>query len=568
MGPKSAVVRAAKEAYEVARDSDQVIESLKMEMESLHSRTPDHTETAEPGSSRESLAYKDAQVWKDLKTETGFASCTDYMEFYKKVRPDFEDRLQQFRELPGHALSLRRDCYSGTALIQALREPPGNVCTQLVLWSLNAGGLKTLDQEMAEALILGLKLDPQLLADYDRLAREDHHPRSKGLLTSQIKSVVTNYTVTTLSQKFMPEVANAVPVLLVAFRHYGYGRLYGGLSAEDILAKSDQGKPPFHISSVEESRGTEDDNETKIGQLYARSVETFMAQGRLATPSLLLAATSPLLSIEAYRVQDASDDLQGTYDKLAKHRIWRWDISDTYHRHLDKNLDIQRLNLRRILEEGETHVSQILRYLLSEVDFDWSEEPSYVSIKADWRSLIDEARRLEAEVRDYMQLQVGNLSLEESRRSIELSNIQIRESQSVTILAFVYVPLNLATSIFGMNIQQLNHNGQNLWVFFVTAVVALLVTGGSWVCSKKAMAWYKERAAVSRAYAKKEGKQEYGLLLRMAMLVWLVRNGHTAWMWKSGAWLAILMNSKTPGETTYARNLVKPACIYVSEYSR
>ena len=137
----------------------------------------------------------------------------------------------------------------------------------------------------------------------------------------------------------------------------------------------------------------------------------------------------------------------------------------------------------------------------------------------------------------------------------------------VTILAFVYVPLNLATSIFGMNIQQLNHSGQNLWVFFVTAVVALLVTGGSWACSKKAMAWYKERAAVSRAYAKKEGKQEYGLLLRMAMLVWLVRNGHTAWMWKSGAWLAILMNSKTPGERHGSIHAM-PACIYVSEYRR
>lgn len=140
----------------------------------------------------------------------------------------------------------------------------------------------------------------------------------------------------------------------------------------------------------------------------------------------------------------------------------------------------------------------------------------------------------------------------------------------VTILAFVYVPLNLATSIFGMNIQQLNHTGQNLGAFFVTAVVALLVTGGSWACSNsgyKAMAWYKERAALS-AYAKKWGKQEYGLLLRMAMLVWLVRNGHGAWMWWSGAWLAILMNSKTPGKKAYSRIVVEPACIYVSEWSR
>ena len=53
---------------------------------------------------------------------------------------------------------------------------------------------------------------------------------------------------------------------------------------------------------------------------------------------------------------------------------------------------------------------------------------------------------------------------------------------SVTILAFVYVPLNLATSIFGMNLQQLNQSGRSIWSFLVTAIVSLLVTGSIWFC--------------------------------------------------------------------------------------
>lgn len=429
-----------------------------MEMKSLRARTPDHTETAEPGPSRESPAYKDAQVWKDLEVETGFASCTDYMEFYKNVRPDFKDRLEQFAEMPEDlvtaqkklhphnrrapfviydlskhenlrsSLSLRRRCHSGTELIQALRKPPGNVGVQLVLWSFEFGPLH---QEMAEALILGLKLDPQLLVGYDYLAtKEDYYPRSKGFRTSQTKSVEGERTNTTLSQNFMPEVANAVPVLLVAFR---FGAFRGSYSPKNILTGGDQEKPPFHRSALGESRGTEDDDQTERGQLYARSVENFMAQGRIANPStalLLLAATSPLLYMEAYRVQEASNGLQGTYKKLAKNRMQGGDNSDRPHRQLEKDLDIQHLNLRRTLEEGEAHVSQVFRYLLSEVELNRSKHSSYVSMKADWRRLIDEARCLEAEVRDYMQLQVGNLSLEESRRSIELSNIQILESQS------------------------------------------------------------------------------------------------------------------------------------------
>ena len=102
-----------------------------------------------------------------------------------------------------------------------------------------------------------------------------------------------------------------------------------------------------------------------------------------------------------------------------------------------------------------------------------------------------------------------------------------------------------------MNIQQLNGSGQKLWVFFVTAVLALLVTGGSWIFfnrvaphKDKAVAWYKERVADKRAHDESQEAQRYGLLIRMAMLVWLVRNGYASWMWKSGAWMAITTNSK------------------------
>ena len=44
------------------------------------------------------------------------------------------------------------------------------------------------------------------------------------------------------------------------------------------------------------------------------------------------------------------------------------------------------------------------------------------------------------------------------------------------------MPINLATSIFGMNLQQLNQSGQNLWSFVVTALASLLVTAFLWFC--------------------------------------------------------------------------------------
>lgn len=139
------------------------------------------------------------------------------------------------------------------------------------------------------------------------------------------------------------------------------------------------------------------------------------------------------------------------------------------------------------------------------------------------------------------------------------------ESVKVTVLAFVYVPLNLATSIFGMNIQQLNGSGQKLWVFFTTAVAALLITGGSWLIPNlKAVVWYRKRAAAKKADDEKFNSEEYGLLLRMTLLVWLLRGGFKLWMWESGAWAAILTNSKTHCYGG-ADVEIMTACDYVSQ---
>ena len=127
-----------------------------------------------------------------------------------------------------------------------------------------------------------------------------------------------------------------------------------------------------------------------------------------------------------------------------------------------------------------------------------------------------------------------------------------------------------------MNIQQLNGSGQQIWIFFTTAVAALIITGGSWLFSSrlathKAILWYKERAAAKKVLDEDRKSQEYGLLLRIAMLVWLVRNRHTLWMWRSGAWAAILTNNNNTqvrySWNTWCVGSASSACDYVSTFS-
>ena len=113
------------------------------------------------------------------------------------------------------------------------------------------------------------------------------------------------------------------------------------------------------------------------------------------------------------------------------------------------------------------------------------------------------------------------------------------------MLAFIYVPLNLATSIFGMNIEQLNGNGQQVWVFILTAVVALTITGGSWFMIEQINSYRKwQRRSTEEQY---DGNTHFSLAVRLAMVALLLSRsrGHALWMLKSGAWWRIIVDHRS-----------------------
>ena len=97
-----------------------------------------------------------------------------------------------------------------------------------------------------------------------------------------------------------------------------------------------------------------------------------------------------------------------------------------------------------------------------------------------------------------------------------------------------------------MNIQQINSSGHNIGIFVITAILALLVTGASWFMSQKANeyeAWQHSRGGCQSS----KGPSEIGYTrkARLFMLVWLARNGHTMWAWRSRAWWRIATDSNS-----------------------
>ena len=411
-----------------------------MEMESLH--TLDHVETTRLARSSQPASYRNAQVWKDIKAETGFASYEDYLEFYKDVRPDCLHKLVELHHNAefgyGFAkmetiiidlsiqddssvrLSQRRNYYSGTELIHALRKPPDGVCVQLVFWDRTDSPLS---QQMIDTLGLGLRLDPD---DFAYRERWSPPPRK---LRSYIGSIFVEQTVAAISQGFMRDVVNEVPVVLVASAIGGCYWDSVALSSIPLYWKS----PPFckspRVFMPFERKPVGYQPLYEAGSNYVRAVHGFIVQGRDVQPtkqSLLLAAMSPLLCAEVGRMTNHMNKVQTMYTDLV------FVVSDKGRepRVSQEDLDKHRLELRRITEVNEDILGQFSRYLGSEGHADLIDQPSYVSIVANLRNLIADARRLDAEIRDFKQIQVGDLALKESQKSIELSNAQIREAKS------------------------------------------------------------------------------------------------------------------------------------------
>ena len=120
-----------------------------------------------------------------------------------------------------------------------------------------------------------------------------------------------------------------------------------------------------------------------------------------------------------------------------------------------------------------------------------------------------------------------------------------------------------------MNIEQLNGSGQRLSVFMTTAVVTLAVTGGSWFVIEQVNSYRKWRRR-RRSDVLGNGRTQFALVVRLAMLVYLASNGYTQWMWKSGAWWRILLNHrsfyKTRDENSLKNDEHLTAAEYVSKY--
>jgi hypothetical protein len=85
-------------------------------------------------------------------------------------------------------------------------------------------------------------------------------------------------------------------------------------------------------------------------------------------------------------------------------------------------------------------------------------------------------------MRDRVNQRAAILSLEESRKSIQMAD----SVRSLTQLAFVFIPLNFATSVYGANIQAFGSGYVPIWALIVTVLLIGMCTGlGAWLWTER-----------------------------------------------------------------------------------
>lgn len=86
--------------------------------------------------------------------------------------------------------------------------------------------------------------------------------------------------------------------------------------------------------------------------------------------------------------------------------------------------------------------------------------------------ILSEAETADRFLTDTFQLLISSISVLDSATSIQ----QAQSSKKLTQLAFIFIPLNLVTSIFGMNIMEINGSPLRAWVCVVVLVAAIACT--------------------------------------------------------------------------------------------
>ena len=388
-------------------------------------------------SSEESYRQTEAdELWKVLKAETGYSSYTDYLKAYIPTHPHLKRlllrcplnyKLPKFTQLPKLTiLYLSKDkdsrprvlprCESAsvTSIVTILRQPPANVAVQIVLWNAEAGDY---DRSVENALGLGLKINPQFFGAL-------YGPKKRLLDPGY---VTIGGFVATVVPYYSPDRQDAIHTVLIARKELESTRT-------NAVEEEIGGVLPFQYPAVDTNALDTPQNDTgphterydprtNEHSNYARLLGWYLQkEGKPAVEvgELCLWSLMPLLYLNEMQVHGECQDLRHELGKLQRFALFKW--HEPERDQIISDLPQKRFQLRQLVEDSKDDLDHLSKYIRPQTSF-------FQQVEDEVKKTHEQAFRLEAQIRDFLQLQVGEWALQESKRSIELSNRQMDEGK-------------------------------------------------------------------------------------------------------------------------------------------
>ena len=370
----------------------------------------------------------------DSEAEIGYPSYFDYLKAYSGKSPylggirnmlDAGMRATCSRESKFTILDLSndeksralvlspRDRMSDTGIVANLHQPPANVAVQILLWDNH----NYIGRDDVNVLGLGLKLDPRV---FRALAPGQPDQTRRHWDPKYVKIAGA---VVTIVRHSNPDKVDAVPIVLIAGMEWE-SELVDAVEEEigDTYSFQPSAAETFPVYAP---RGMIERHKNYIRLLnWCLKNE---GEPHAEPKDLLLKPLFPLIYLDLLRIRNFCEFLRHKYERLLDSPYYATEAEKLETIHSDMPDD--RLRLRAMVENSEDGLNHLLRYIRSQKCTDCLLSKSWVRVEDDLRATHEEARRFEAQLRDYLQIKVGELALQESKKSMELSNRQIEEGK-------------------------------------------------------------------------------------------------------------------------------------------
>ncbi|KAL8855825.1 MAG: hypothetical protein Q9178_007540 [Gyalolechia marmorata] len=399
------------------------------------------------------ISNDDDESWKPAYVDKELALLS-----YGLQRPPDPTEFRTPSDLGSRVLNISKDCKISmsaphsdvhhTSIIEALCDPPKDAQLQIAVWSLSSIEHMLAQRHLIDYLGLHFSLDPRYLMAVRNLIWEvalmiDRNSGSeveRGAFAS-VEDRLDRYNPThtkignAIITVCLPrDGTNGIPIVLIA-QYVGkdptadrYPSL-SDYSLGELRRKQLHPRPPLRRSHSWESQlaSLQDLGSYRYYPQMLTCLLESQTETRYDFTDVLLICFLPCLQLQLVRIRSLCGMTRFLFED-------HWESStrartDSRTKNSEEQLYSHRTSLRREISDLESQWSTLIRYMKTRLSMDPSKGLLFKDFEEEIGHVLGESNRLESQIRDYLQLRAGTLGLEESRRSIDLSNRQIEEAK-------------------------------------------------------------------------------------------------------------------------------------------